>query len=708
MAGMIPQEFISDVVARTDIVDVMSEHSIELKTAGREEYKACCPFHGEKTPSFYVSREKQVYNCFGCKAKGNVITFLMEYDKLSFTDAVESLAERLGLDVPRITRSQRPGTPPPQESAPVSRDLYALMQECAAAFASVLAGPQGETAAAYLADRGITPATIQRFGMGFAPEQWDFLIRNVARGDQERLRQLSELGMIKQNESGRMYDMFRNRVMIPITDRRGRTVAFGGRVLNNDKPKYLNSPEMAIFHKGRELFGLNQAQEQSRLKKQPLQILVLVEGYMDVIALAQSGVDNAVASLGTSTTADQLQLIFHSARKLVCCYDGDEAGQRAAWHALVTMLPIITDRCDAAFAFLPPEHDPDSYVREHGREGFENYLKNALSLEDYFFSYLDSHNPGGTAELADEALSLLALMQNTFKLDSLLDTLAPRIFTSREKLGEKLQAKRNQLQRNARALPPIQESPQNALEITPVRRLLILAIQHPASIQSHGSEMMALLDKIRTQDPALKGLDVLTGLCDFILRQAQGRISAASIIQAYQGTGLEKWLHLLSEQELYSRAANVDPENVWKDIQSTISGLLVDYHQVAVAALREAGRNRRLTDEELQSITEHLRFIHAYFRRVPEGPAQAAPQPAGQGTPAPAQNPQQAWQNTQAPVQGTPAPAQNPQQAWQNTQVPVQGTPAPAQNPQQAWQNTQAPVQTPQPDQGTPTGQSPN
>ncbi len=617
---MIPKEFISELIAHTDIVEVLSEHNVQLKQTGREEFKACCPFHSEKTPSFYVSRDKQVYNCFGCKAKGNVITFLQEYDKLSFTDAVETLAERLNLEVPREGRSQRDG-----RNTASYRTMYELMKDCADRYHRALKSPEGVAAMEYLSSRGITPETIERFNIGYAPDLWNFISNSGDLSNQTRAEQLLELGMIKKTADGRdhFYDMFRNRVMIPILDRRGRVIAFGGRVLDKELPKYMNSPEMAIFHKGKELFGLYQTIEWHKNNRLEINKLIVVEGYMDVIALAQYGVNYAVASLGTATTIDQLQLIFRHTKRLICCYDGDAAGHKAAWHALTLMLPIMNDSIDVSFAFLPPEHDPDSYVRENGKDKFEEYLDNAMPFDRYLFSYLVTHqvNKSNNAELADSALTLLAGMPDTLRLSTMISSLSKKVFMDPEKLLAQLKRKRTYNRGDIRS--PVNEE-SAPFEITPVRRLIILAVQYPTCVQSNGKAIVDLVNQIIELNIDLKGFDVLVRLVEFILKHEKGCISAASIVEAYAGTKLEVWIRRMAEIELYSRASNIDPNNVSKDIIATLTRILVDDHQTKASSLRQLSMKRKLTEDELRELTEHLCFVMKYYGKpIIEGDAKS-------------------------------------------------------------------------------------
>ncbi len=607
---MIPHEFISEVIARTDIVEVLREHHIELKQAGRGEFKACCPFHGEKTPSFYVSSDKQVYNCFGCKAKGNVVKFIQEYDKLSFVDAIETLAERLNMPVPHQSNGQNQ-----ENNSEFSlKELYNTMLLCSQLYHQVLMSPQGAIAMEYLSNRGITQDTIKRFNIGFAPDQWNFLSSNLKNYNPKLNKMLLELGMLRQNQEQRTFDMFRNRIMIPIIDRRGRVIAFGGRVMNNDQPKYMNSPEMAIYHKGNELFGLHQAIQWHQENRQDIQQIVIVEGYMDVIALSQFGINYAVASLGTATTRDQLQLVLRNTKRLIFCYDGDAAGQKAAWHALTIILGILDDAADVKFAFLPSEHDPDSYVRAYGKEGYEEYLNQALELEDYFFKYIKEHqvNPGNKNELAQIALEHMATMPDNIRLENMISMLSPRTNIDAEKLMTLL--KRQRSYSNRRNPTPIEQQVPS-LEMTPMRRLLILAIQYPMCIQTHTKSIVKLLNQIIDLNPNLRGLSVFNGLVSFILQHEQGKVSAASIVEAYAATDLGKWMKVLSEQELYARAKNVDLENVYKDLASTMTRMLVDYHQAKVNDLLATGQSRELTPQELTELTEHQRFVKNNYGR---------------------------------------------------------------------------------------------
>ncbi|MBH1930226.1 DNA primase [Serratia rubidaea] len=401
MAGRIPRVFINDLLARTDIVDLIDAR-VKLKKQGKN-YHACCPFHHEKTPSFTVNGEKQFYHCFGCGAHGNAVDFLMNYDRLEFVETIEELATMHGLEVP-----YEAGTGPSQIERHQRQSLYQLMEQLSTFYQQSLQQPNGKQARDYLQQRGLSDEVIRHFAIGFAPAGWDNALKRFGR-ERDGRSALNDAGMLVTNDQGRSYDRFRERVMFPIRDKRGRVIAFGGRVLGDGMPKYLNSPETEVFHKGRQLYGLYEAQ-QSHPKQ--LQRLLVVEGYMDVVALAQFGIDYAVASLGTSTTAEHIQLMFRATDNVVCCYDGDRAGREAAWRALETALPYLNDGRQLRFMFLPDGEDPDTLVRQEGKEAFEQRMEQAQPLSTFLFETLlpqvDLSSPDGRTKLSALALPLIS------------------------------------------------------------------------------------------------------------------------------------------------------------------------------------------------------------------------------------------------------------------------------------------------------------
>jgi DNA primase len=421
MAGRIPQSFIDDLTARADIVELIGSR-VELKKAGRE-FRACCPFHSEKTPSFWVSPQKQFYHCFGCGAHGTALGFLMEYDKLSFPEAIEELAGRVGVDVPREASSQ-------PDTSGSTTPLYDMNLRVAKYFASVL--PQDARAKEYAKKRGLTRETIDKFMIGFATNSWNEVLKRFGAKDADR-KALSDCGLIIERERtdsrtlDRHYDRFRDRLMFPIRDSRGRVLAFGGRIIDQGEPKYLNSPETMLFHKGRELYGMYEV----RQARTSLKRLLVVEGYMDVARLHQSGVNYAVATLGTATTPEHLRRIFKLVGEVVFCFDGDKAGRAAAWRALNNALPEAREGRQIRFLFLPEGHDPDSLVGEEGREKFEKRLEGALPLSEYLASALaeqaDLSHADGRAQYAELARPLVTKVAPGVYRDLLIDRLSESI-----------------------------------------------------------------------------------------------------------------------------------------------------------------------------------------------------------------------------------------------------------------------------------------
>ncbi|QXG40567.1 DNA primase [Pseudomonas viridiflava] len=402
MAGLIPQSFIDDLLNRTDIVDVVSSR-VQLKKTGKN-YSACCPFHKEKTPSFSVSPDKQFYYCFGCGAGGNALGFIMDHDNLDFPQAVEDLAKAAGMEVPREqgVKGQKP-------RQPTDSPLYPLLTAAAEFYRQALKNhPTRRAAVDYLKGRGLSGEIARDFGLGFAPPGWDNLYKHLS-SDTLQQKVMIDAGLLIENaETGKRYDRFRDRVMFPIRDSRGRVIAFGGRVLGDDKPKYLNSPETPVFHKGQELYGLFEARKYNR----NLDEIIVVEGYMDVIALAQQGLRNAVATLGTATSEEHLKRLFRVVPNVLFCFDGDQAGRNAAWRALEATLSSLQDGRRARFLFLPEGEDPDTLVRSEGTDAFRARInQHAQPLADYFFEQLtkeaDPRSLEGKAHMATLAAPLI-------------------------------------------------------------------------------------------------------------------------------------------------------------------------------------------------------------------------------------------------------------------------------------------------------------
>ncbi|MGD9590884.1 MAG: DNA primase [Candidatus Berkiella sp.] len=410
--GRIPDSFIQELLAKTDIVSVIQE-SIKLKKNGAN-YSACCPFHHEKTPSFTVSQTKQFYHCFGCSAHGDAIRFLMDYQSLNFVDAIENLSARVGLTVPKD----------PQEAAKaqVKHTMTTVLKRCADFYAQQLkTHPEAKLAVDYLKKRGLTGQVAKQFNIGFAPTGWQNLLSYFSESE---INVLEESGMIIRHKEGRLYDRFRERIMFPIRDRRGEVIGFGARVMDKSQPKYLNSPESSVFQKSYCLYGLYEAQK----AKQQWQTAIVVEGYMDVVALAQMGISGAVATLGTAITSHHLNTLFHIVPEVVFCFDGDKAGQSAAWKALQLVLGLLTEGRQVRFVFLPQGEDPDSYVRQYGANAFLSLVKNGTPLSEYFFATLSAkiapNSVDSRAHLASVARPLIETIPKGIFKEMMFEQLA--------------------------------------------------------------------------------------------------------------------------------------------------------------------------------------------------------------------------------------------------------------------------------------------
>jgi DNA primase len=501
MPGLIPERFIDELLARVDIVDVVQQR-VPLKRAGRE-WTACCPFHDERTPSFYVSPAKQFYHCFGCGAHGSAVKFLMEYDRLEFPDAVEELAQSVGVTVPHEGGPARP-----RED---HTDLYALLDAAAGFYQRAL--PDSAAAKAYCKKRGLDKDVIERFRIGWAPGGWDAVKRALGTSD-ARVRMLEQAGMLSTGEKGKQYDRFRERLMFPILDRRGRVIAFGGRILEGDGPKYLNSPETPLFHKGRELFALWQVRQANA----KLERLIVVEGYMDVVSLHQAGVTQAVATLGTATTNEHAELLFRAAPDVFFCFDGDRAGRSAAWRALESVLPRMRDGRQAFFLFLPEGEDPDTLVRKEGKDGFEARLKNATPLSEYFYAYL-SHDVNvatldGRARLAEHAKPLLAKLPDGAFRDLM--------FAELEKRTGVQGAPAHAVPSPSRRPAPASHAPRRTL----VRSAIAMLLANPGLAQEVTLPYaFAALEK--------PGIPLLTELLDFL--QERPGINTALLLEHFAG-----------------------------------------------------------------------------------------------------------------------------------------------------------------------------
>ena len=575
MAGLIPQDFIDDLVARADIVEVIGRR-VELKKAGRE-YKACCPFHDEKTPSFTVSPHKGFYHCFGCGAHGTAVSFLMEYDHLGFVEAVESLANTMGVEVPR-DESERP--------ARRYDELFSLMSNVQQHWQNNLKDHDG--AVAYLKDRGVDGATAKRFGIGYAPDGWSNLMNRFGQST-EALERMLATGLVIRKDNGNHYDRFRDRIMFPIRDARGRCIAFGGRVLGDGEPKYLNSPETVLFHKGRELYGLYEARQALR----SIERLVVVEGYMDVVALARNGINFAVATLGTATTADHLKQLFRLTDRVDFCFDGDRAGREAAWRALENALREVRDGRQIHFAFLPDGQDPDTFVNEHGSSAFVDVLDESPTLSEFLIDHLaesvDLEHIDGRAKLAELAKPLVAKIPEGVYRELLIQSLAERVGLTPAKLQGMMQPARAP---DYRERPKAPRARASASGPSVVRRAISLLLNNPQAGTELNAEPIAGVER--------PGVDLLVRLIETV--KVEPTITTAGL--------LERWRHDEFGRHLGKLAATELPDGPDFDAASELSDCL--------AQLAQAGRKDRIDylikKQRLEPLTEEekaeLRALH--------------------------------------------------------------------------------------------------
>ena len=578
MAGLIPQDFIGDLVARADVVEVIGRR-VQLKKAGRE-FKACCPFHDEKTPSFTVSPTKGFYHCFGCGAHGTPIDFLMEFDHMSFPEAVETLANSMGLEVPR-TESDRP--------ARRYDELFELTSRVERFWQNALR--ENDAAVNYLKQRGIDGTTAKRFGLGYAVDGWSTLLDKFGTSP-EAIERLLAAGLIIRKDNGGHYDRFRDRITFPIRDARGRCIGFGGRAMGDGEPKYLNSPETVLFHKGRELYGLFEARQALR----QIERLVVVEGYMDVVALARHGIDFSVATLGTATTMDHLNRLFRLTENIDFCFDGDRAGKQAAWRALETALPQIREGRQVRFVFLPDGHDPDSFVNEFGSATFIDALDNGVALSDYLIAELASQvnleTVDGRARLAELAKPLLAKIPPGVYRELLVESLAETVQLSAGKLdrmlgrgedGRRESPVGTRLRQN-RAIPASTGKP------SVVRRAITLLLNHP--------EAGAKLDVVKIAGVNRPGVALLHDLIETV--QEEPNITTAGL--------LERWRHDDQGRHLGKLAAvdvpGDDEFNPAAELTDCLEQLALAGRRERIDFLIEKQRVKTLDEDEIAELRQ--------------------------------------------------------------------------------------------------------
>ncbi|CAH1586703.1 DNA primase [Vibrio rotiferianus] len=577
MAGHIPRSFIDDLLARLDIVDIIDAR-VKLKKKGKN-YGACCPFHNEKTPSFSVSQEKQFYHCFGCGVHGNAIDFIMEFERLEFVEAIEELASYLGLDVPREQRSGGGGqfNSGPQASSSEKRSLYDLMGSIAQFYRNQLKQPASKVAIEYLKDRGLSGEIVQKFGIGYVADEWDLVRKNFGQ-NKDNQDMLVTGGMLIENDKGNRYDRFRGRIMFPIRDRRGRVIGFGGRVLGDGTPKYLNSPETPIFHKGKELYGLYEVLQAYR---EPPRVLV-VEGYMDVVALAQYGVDYSVASLGTSTTGDHIQRLFRQTNTVVCCYDGDRAGKEAAWRALENALQYLKTGNTLKFLFLPDGEDPDSYVRKYGKQAFEQQIEQATPLSSYLFDNLiELHQINLGNNEGKSALRAYA--------SALIDKIPDPYF---QELLEKLLDERtgfdNRLRQPRKKASETRPQPHKEIKRTPMREVIALLIQNPSYAQ-----MVPDLSSVR--DLSIPGLSLFVDVLDKC--QAHPHINTGQLLEHWRNSQNETLLSRLASWDI-----PLDEDNQEEIFLDSLDKIIAQCVEKQIENLQAKARSVGLSAEEKREL----------------------------------------------------------------------------------------------------------
>jgi DNA primase len=559
MAGRIPQNFIDDLLARVNIVDLI-DGRVKLKKTGKN-YSGLCPFHQEKSPSFSVSPDKQFYYCFGCGAGGNAIGFLMEYDRLEFPQAVEEVAKLVGVDVPRDEHQE--------QQRNEYKAQYHILDEAATFYQEQLkSNAHRDQAVSYLKSRGLTGQIAKIFGVGYAPPGWDNLLKRIG-STPTNAELLEKSGMlIRHEEKDSLYDRFRERIIFPIRDMRGRVIAFGGRVLGDDKPKYLNSPETDTFHKSRELYGLYEARKLS----QKLERIIIVEGYMDVISLSQFGITYAVATLGTATTTQHLERLFKTVPEIIFCFDGDNAGRKAAERALETTLPVIKDGQVARFLFLPEGEDPDTLIRSESKEGFERHLDEALPLSEFFFRSLaedtDMTTMDGQARFSNKALPLIHQMQTSLLQQMMLDRICKVTGLSLEQINSTI----NLTQSTPEPITPSSQVTQ-ASSFTPTKkRLFTSPKQETASLCSHIISLLLHYPKLATKvnnsnqllDLNEPHIDLLCLLIDY-LKQTSTSSLGTLLIDWRDDANLNKYLLQLSEISHIDPVLNGDPNLLFNE-----------------------------------------------------------------------------------------------------------------------------------------------
>ena len=565
MAGPIPQDFIDDLLTRVDIIDIV-DSSVPLKKSGKD-FKACCPFHDEKTPSFVVNQNKQFYHCFGCRAHGTAISFLMDYNGLNFVEAIEELASRVGVEIPR----EKGDFNKTRDNA----ELYELMERVVQHFCLQLrVSPEAHRAIDYLKDRGLSGELAKEFELGYAPTGWDNLLNALGTSDASR-QKLAQIGMTLENENSGYYDRFRDRIIFPIRDQRGRAIGFGGRVLDDSLPKYLNSPETPIFHKGNELYGLFQARHQLK----DMEHIYIVEGYMDVLALAQYGIRNVVASLGTAITENHLKRLYQVCPQLIFCFDGDSAGQKAAWRAMEISLPLLKEGRQVQFIFMPDGDDPDTYVQKHGREKFEdagNYVPLSNYLIDKFKQDTNLDTRESMGQLIDGVVPLINKLPAGALRELMIKDIAKLADLNIDSLKDLVNQKRT---------PAKSTQAQHLVSTNQFKKKHNNLIASAISFLLQNPELGAAITADAINDIDTQGIEFLRELLALV--QKQPEISYAGILEHWRDSKYENRLRELSIRDNLL----TEPEALRDKFIEIIEKIKLDYQQ-------------QLRDRDLQKIED--------------------------------------------------------------------------------------------------------
>ncbi len=593
MAENIPREFIELLLERVDIVDFINLQ-IPLRKKSGSNYFARCPFHQEKSASFSVSQPKQFYYCFGCGAHGNAIDFLIQHDHMSFPEAVEALSRHAGMEVPRNAASPAKK----DDSIPALLDLT---KEVATYYYEQMR--KTPRAIDYLKNRGISGQITQQFQIGYSPTGWSHVLDEFGKTDLDKKRLLDSGLVIKKNEGG-YYDRFRDRIMFPIHDYRGRIIGFGGRILDQGEPKYLNSPETPLFQKGHELYGLHQALKANR----QLERVMIVEGYMDVIALFQHGVTYAVATLGTATSTHHLQRLFRYTSEIVFCFDGDEAGRTAAWRALLVILPVMQDNLQIRFLFLPDGEDPDSLIRKEGQEVFEKRIFTGASLSDFFFQTIskqsDMNTMEGRARFAAQALNHIKQLSASLFQSMMVTELSKRARVNIDELKAQLP---QQGEAQATQFTPMADDIQSKNKLPPpVRLALALLVQQPS---------LANLIKEPLPAAVLPGAEFLAHLVKTIQDNAAA-LTTGSLLETWRGTQEEAFIAKLAQFEHMIPDVAIESSFIGSLRQMQALALEEEINRMMAKAAQGG-----LSDSEKQELTAAI--ARKKFKVTPATPAKA-------------------------------------------------------------------------------------